>query len=80
VLIKEIDTDESAWSYVLAPLSYGMWWALIAAMVMLAIFLFATWYLGAKYRNKPEDKNYSFYNSWIYVTTRFYQQGRLIDW
>jgi hypothetical protein len=37
-----------------------MWWALIAAMAMLAIFLLATWYLGTKYGNQPEDKNSSF--------------------
>jgi heme O synthase-like polyprenyltransferase len=76
VFIKEIDTDESAWSYVLAPWSYGMWWALIAAVVMKALFLFGTWYLGAKYGNQPEDKNYSFYNSWIYVMASFCQQGK----
>jgi len=76
VFIKEMDTDESTWSYVLAPLSYGMWWALIAAMVMLALFLFATRYLGAKYGNQPEDKNYSLYNSWIDVMASFCQQGK----
>lgn len=76
VFIKEIYTDESTWSYVLAPLSYGMWWALIAAMVMLALFLFATRYLGAKYGNQPEDKNYSLYNSWIDVMASFCQQGK----
>ena len=76
MFIKEIDTDESKWSYVLAPLSYGMWWTLIAAIVMLALFLFATRYLGAKYGNRPEDKNGSLYNSLTDVMASFCQQGK----
>jgi hypothetical protein len=76
VFIKEIDTVESMWSYMSAPLSYGMWWALVAAMVMIALFLFATRYLGAKYGNQLEDKNYSLYSSWIDVMASFCQQGK----
>jgi hypothetical protein len=76
VFIEEIDTDESTWHYVLGPLSYGMWWALGAAMAMLALFLSATSYLGHKYGNQPEVKNYSFYDPWIDVMASFCQQGK----
>jgi hypothetical protein len=76
VFIKEIDTDESTWHYVLAPLSYGMWWALVAAMVMLALFLSAMWYLEGKYGNQPEVKNCSFYDSLTSVMASFCQQGK----
>lgn len=76
VFIKEIDTDDSTWNYMLAPLSYGMWWALIAAVMKVALFLCATEYLGARYGNQAEDKNFSFYNSWIDVMASFCLQGK----
>jgi hypothetical protein len=75
VFIKELDTDESTWSYVLAPLSHGMWWTMVATMVILTLFLSFTWYFGDKYGDNPEDENYSLYNSWINVLASFCQQG-----
>ena len=76
VFIKEIDTDESTWNYVLAPLSYGMWWALVVAVAMSALFVSVTWYLGGKYGNQSEVKRYNLRNSWIHVMASYCQQGK----
>jgi hypothetical protein len=75
VFIKEFDTDESMWSYVLAPLSYGMWWAVVASMLLLALVLSFAWHFGDKYGNNREVESYSIYNSWINVLASFCQQG-----
>jgi hypothetical protein len=73
--IKEPGTDESLWNYMLAPFSYGMWWTVLASILVLIFSLSVTWYFGDKFGNQPEVQNYSFCNSWIIVLASFSQQG-----
>jgi hypothetical protein len=75
VFIKELGTDESTWSYVLAPLSSGMWWAVVASMLLLTLFLSLAWYFGEKYGNIREVDCYNIYTSWFSVLASFCQQG-----
>lgn len=76
MFIKEPDADDSTWSYVLAPLSRDMWWAVATSALLLAFFLSFTWYFGDKYGNNHEDESYSVLNSWISVLASFCQQSK----
>jgi len=75
VFIKEPNMFESTRSYLLAPLSYGIWWTLVASVLLLALFLSVTWHLGVRYGNQQQFENYSFWNSWIDVFASFCQQS-----
>lgn len=60
---------------VISEFSPLLWIAVIITMVILSVFLSATWYTGIHYNRHKELIRYSPQNTWLYTIGILSQQG-----
>ncbi|XP_069704832.1 glutamate receptor U1-like [Periplaneta americana] len=74
MFIKKPSIYNSLWDAVAAPFSRGMWFAVLSAMIMLALVLTGTWYIGRVCGEKGKQR-LCLKDTWFYIFGVFCSQG-----
>jgi hypothetical protein len=75
VHIREPEMEISSLVHVLSPFVPSLWFLVVSAMMVLTLFLSATWYLRPKSGVTANSAPYRFCDSLLYVLGSFCQQG-----
>jgi hypothetical protein len=75
VFIKQPSLIEATADLLLAPFSVGLWLGVVTVFLILMFSLTATWYLGGRCSEEPED-TFTFGVSWFCIFGSFCQQGK----
>jgi hypothetical protein len=75
VHIKQPGLEASSFSHILSPFVSTLWGVVVSTIVVLALFLSATWCMNPTHSVSADVTSYSVCESWLYVFGAFCQQG-----
>jgi hypothetical protein len=76
VNIRTPGTEHSSFGQVVSQFTPLLWVTAIITMVILTVFLSATWYTATYCNNRREVISYRMHESWLYTVGIVCQQGK----